>query len=185
MGTQLPLPKGAQPPIFGPYLLSQNGWMDQEATWYGKRLRPRLHCARCGPSSPSPKRGHSPSIFGSCLLWPKGWMDQDATWYGGRPRPRPRAKRGPSHPKNGHSRQFSAHVCCGQRAGWIKMPPLGAKVGLGTGHIVLHGDPAHPPPSKKRGTASFPIFDSHGSQLIEIYRRNSTQSVVCFRVLQY
>ena len=27
--------------------------------------------------------------------------------------------------------------------------PLGAKVGLGLGHIVLHGDPAHLPPPKK------------------------------------
>ena len=25
---------------------------------------------------------------------------------------------------------FSAHICCGQRAGWIKMP-LGTMVGLG------------------------------------------------------
>ena len=30
----------------------------------------------------------------------------------------------------GHSPQFSAHVCCGQMAGWIKMP-LGREVGLG------------------------------------------------------
>jgi len=33
MGTQLPSPKGAQPPIFGPYLLQPNGWVDQDATW--------------------------------------------------------------------------------------------------------------------------------------------------------
>jgi len=32
MGTQLPFPKGAQPPIFGPYLLWPNGWMNQDAT---------------------------------------------------------------------------------------------------------------------------------------------------------
>jgi len=31
--TQLPSPKGAQPPIFDPYLLWPNGWMDQDATW--------------------------------------------------------------------------------------------------------------------------------------------------------
>jgi len=48
--------------------------------------------------------------------------------------------------------QFSAHVCFGQTAGWIKMP-LGTKVGSTRGRIVLHGDPAPPP---KRGTA--PIF---------------------------
>jgi len=32
---------------------------------------------------------------------------------------------------------------CGQTAGWIKMP-LGTGVGLGPGHVVLHGDPATP-----------------------------------------
>jgi len=37
--------------------------------------------------------------------------------------------------------QFSAHICCGQTAGWIKMP-LGTDVGLGLGDIVLDGDPA-------------------------------------------
>jgi len=36
--------------------------------------------------------------------------------------------------------QFSAHVCRGQTAGWIKMP-LGMELGLGPGHIVLDGDP--------------------------------------------
>jgi len=47
--------------------------------------------------------------------------------------------------------QISAHVCCGQTAGWIKMP-LGTKVGLILGHFVLHGDLAlasnkgHSPP---------------------------------------
>jgi len=44
--------------------------------------------------------------------------------------------------------QFSAHVCCGQTAGWIRMP-LGTMVDLGPGNIVLDADPAPPP----RGTA--------------------------------
>jgi len=34
--------------------------------------------------------------------------------------------------------QFSAHICCGQMAGWIKMA-LGMEVGLGPGHILLDG----------------------------------------------
>jgi len=34
--------------------------------------------------------------------------------------------------------QFSAHVCCGQRDGWIKMP-LDTKVRLGPGHTVTWG----------------------------------------------
>jgi len=36
---------------------------------------------------------------------------------------------------------------CGQTAGWIKMP-LGTEVGLGSGHIMLDGNPT-PSPSKK------------------------------------
>ena len=99
-------------------VLWPKGWMDQDATWCGGRPRPRPHCARWGPSSPSPKP-QPPQIFGPCLLWPNGWMHQDATWYVGMPRPRPRCVRwgcsSPS-PKRGHNPQFSAHVCCGQTA---------------------------------------------------------------------
>jgi len=47
-------------------------------------------------------------------------------------------------PKKGQSPQFSAHVHCGQTAGWIKMA-LGMEVGHRLGHIVLDGDPAPPP----------------------------------------
>ena len=36
--------------------------------------------------------------------------------------------------------QFSAHVCCGQTAGWE------VSIDLGPGHIVLDGDQAPPPP---------------------------------------
>jgi len=42
-------------------------------------------------------------------------------------------------PKGAHP-QFSAHVRCGQMAGWIKMP-LGMKVGFDPGDFVLDGDP--------------------------------------------
>ena len=52
--------------------------------------------------------------------------------------------------KGSKAPKFSAHVYCGQTAGWIKMP-LGMAVGFGPGHIVLDGDPALPSP--KRGTA--------------------------------
>jgi len=76
-GTQLTLPKtGEQPPIFGPCLSWPNGWMDQDATWYGDRPRPRPQCARWGPSSSLlSKRGTAP-IFSPCLLWPKGRLSQ-------------------------------------------------------------------------------------------------------------
>jgi len=40
--------------------------------------------------------------------------------------------------------QFSAHICCGQMAAWIKMS-LGMELGLGQGDFVLDGDQALPP----------------------------------------
>jgi len=39
-------------------VLWPNGWMDQDATWYGGRPRPRRYCVRWGPSSLHGK-GHS------------------------------------------------------------------------------------------------------------------------------
>jgi len=58
--------------------------------------------------------------------------------------------------KMGQDPQFSAHVYCGQTAGWIKMP-LGTEVDLGPGHIVLDGEPAPPGES---GTAAL-LFSAH------------------------
>ena len=82
-------------------------------------------------------------------MWPNGWTDQNATWCAGRHRPWPHCVRwGPSSPsRKGHSPQFSAHICCGQMAAWIKMS-LGMEVGLGPGDFVLDGDPA---PLPKKG----------------------------------
>jgi len=45
--------KGARPSVFEPCLLWPNSWMDEDATWYGDRLRRRPHCVRLGPSSPA------------------------------------------------------------------------------------------------------------------------------------
>ena len=75
-----------------------------------------------------------------CVLWPNGWMDEDETWHAGRPRPWPHCVRwGPAPlPQRGRAPQFSAHICCGQMAGWIKMP-LGTKVNFGLGDVVLDG----------------------------------------------
>jgi len=50
--------------------------------------------------------------------------------------------------------QFSAHVCCGQTAGRIKMP-LGMEAGISPGDLVLDGDPA--PPNKGHS----PHFSAH------------------------
>jgi len=74
-GDPAPPPqKGHSPPIFGPYLLWQNGWMDQVATWYVGRPRPKRHCVRWGPSCPSPEGAQLPQ-FSAHVLWPNGWMD--------------------------------------------------------------------------------------------------------------
>jgi len=55
-GTQLPHRKGhsSPPPLFGPCLLWQWSWMDQDAIWHGGRPRPRRHCVRWTPNCPLP-----------------------------------------------------------------------------------------------------------------------------------
>ena len=83
-----------------------------------------------------------------------------------------RGPRSPS-PKRGRSPpQFSAHVSCGQTAGWMKLVlawryfycgqtagcikmSLGMEVGLSPRDFVFDGDPA---PSPKRGRSPSPIF---------------------------
>ena len=110
--------------------------------------------------SPSPKSGRTPQIFGPCLLWPSGWMDQDSTWHGGRPWSSPHSARwGHSSPpqKRKQSPQFSAHLYCGQTAGYTKMP-LSMEVGLSPGDFVLDGD-AVPFPQKGAESPSL-IFGS-------------------------
>jgi len=49
-------------------------------------------------------------------------------------------------PLKGHSPQFSAHICSGQMAAWIKMS-LGMELSLSPGDFVLDGDPAPPSPN--------------------------------------
>jgi len=61
--------------------------------------------------------------------------------------PAPLLQRGTARPK------FSAHICCVQIAGWIKML-LGMEVGLSPGDVVLDGNPGSLP---KKG-AETPIF---------------------------
>jgi len=106
-GTEL-LPKGAQPPIFGPMSIVAKRL--DTSVYHLPRMyaRPRRHCVRWGPSSPL-KGAHTP---------------------------------------------FSAHVYCGQTAGWIKMA-LGKEVGLGLRDIVFDVDPATP---RKRAHPPHPIF---------------------------
>jgi len=149
MGTQLPLPKGAQPPIFGPYVLRQNGCMDQDATWYGAGPWLRRLCVRWVPSPPPPQ--FSTHFYcgqmAGCIKIPLG-MDVGLCpgdfILDGDPVPLPKK----DVPK------FSAHVYCGQTAGWIKMP-RGMKVGLSPGDSVRWRPSPHP---HKGGGAPSPIF---------------------------
>jgi len=74
MGTNSP-PKGKQPPIFGRYLLWTNGWMNQDATWYGGRPRPRPHLL---DGDPAPTKGHKTSPQFSahvCCGRTAGWIN--------------------------------------------------------------------------------------------------------------
>jgi len=89
MGTHPPPQKGsrAPSPIFGPFLLWPNGWMHQDATWYGARPQPRVLCVRWGPS-PLPKKGAETPPFAHV------YCDQRARWIkmalGMEVRPQPR-----------------------------------------------------------------------------------------------
>jgi len=102
------------------------------------------------------------------VLWPNSWMDQDETWQGGRPRPWPHCVRWePSSPTaNGNSPQLLAHVCCGQMAGWIKMP-LCIEVGLNPGDFVLNENPA---PLPKKGPMSVVAKCLDGSRIYLVWR---------------
>ena len=90
-----PPQKGAEAPspIFGPFLLWPNGWMHQDATWYGARPQLRGHCVRCMTHPPSQKEGGALQIVGPYLLRLNGWMDQYRSWHGSRPQPRRRCVR--------------------------------------------------------------------------------------------
>ena len=123
-GDPAPSQKGgsAPSPIFGALLLFPNGWMHQDATWYGGRPQPRGLCVRWEPIPP--KRGRSPSrIFGPCPCGQTAaWMKMPlGTKVGPGPDDIYCVRWGPSSalPKRGQSPppQFSAHVYCGQTVG--------------------------------------------------------------------
>jgi len=60
-GDPAPLTRGTALPLFGPCLFWPNSWMDQDATWYGGRPRPRPHGVRWGHRSP--ERGTAAPSF--------------------------------------------------------------------------------------------------------------------------
>jgi len=59
-------------------VLWPNGWIDQDATWYGDRPRPRQHCDRWRPSSPPTERGTAPPPSAHACLVAK-WSPISAT----------------------------------------------------------------------------------------------------------
>ena len=65
----------------------------------------------------------------------------------------------PSQKRVAEPPKFSAHIYCGQMAGWIKMC-LGMMLGLGPGDFVLDADPA---PLLKKGAQPAPPaqFSAH------------------------
>jgi len=44
-----------------------NGWMDEDATWYKSRSRPKSHCVRRRPSSPPRERGTAVPLYSAHL----------------------------------------------------------------------------------------------------------------------
>jgi len=88
MGIQLTLPiKEVEPPIFGPFLLWPNGWMHQDATWFGgrpHRLSPGNFVVDGDPAVP-PQKGRNPQFSAHVYCGQTAaYMDQDVTSYGGR-----------------------------------------------------------------------------------------------------
>jgi len=79
MGTQLPLPKKEHsPPNFRPMFIVAKR-LDGSRWHMAWRPRPRPHCARWRPSSPTQKGAQRRPLFGSCSLRPNGWS-LDGSW---------------------------------------------------------------------------------------------------------
>ena len=140
----LPPQRGAEPPIFGPYLLRPNGCRDKDGTWYRGRIRPRRLCVRWRPSSLFPQKGAEPPIFGH-IVAKRLDGSKSGTWHGGGPRSRPHCARWrpASLLKKGQSPIFLAHVYYGQTAGWLMMP-LGTEANLVPGDVMLDGGHSSP-----------------------------------------
>jgi len=101
MGIQLPSIKGHSSPIFGPYLLWPNGWMDQEATWYGVGIGPGDMALDRDSAFPPQKLGTAPN-FQPMSIVAKRLDGSRCHLYAGRPRRRPHCVTwGPSLPPKG------------------------------------------------------------------------------------
>jgi len=91
----------------------------------------------------------------------------------------------PSPKRSTGAPQFSVHVCCGQTAGWIKMP-LGREVELCRGHILLDGDPA-PPTEAQPPHFSAHVYCGQTAGWIKMplgTKIGSAQATLCYMVTQ-
>ena len=150
MGTQLPSPKKMTErslPNFRPIFIvaNRNGWMHQDATWYGGRPQPRRLCVRLGPSFPSLKGVQSPNFWPMFVVAKRlDGLRLHLVWRLASDQATPCSMgthaATPSRTECTPTTLFSAHVYCVQTAGWINTP-LGTEVDLGPGD-VLDGVPA-------------------------------------------
>jgi len=154
-----------------PRLQRPNGWMDQDATWYGGRPRSRTQCVRLGPSFPSPKRGTAPHFLahlahvycGQTADWIRMplsmevGLDPGLTVLYGDPAP----------PQKGQSPHPILGPCLLWPNGWMDQDATwyGGRPRLS--HIVLDGNPAphrkghldgNPAPPQKGAQQPLPTF---------------------------
>ena len=128
--------------------------MDQNETWCGGSPRPRLHCVRSAPSSPSPKwLSPSPIFAHVCCGQMASWIKMPLGTEVGPPHAT-LCYMGTHYPKKAgdSSRHFSAHVLwpngwMDQDATWCGGRPQHRP------HCVRWAPTFSLPPPKKRGTA--------------------------------
>jgi len=71
--------------------------------------------------APPPRKGHSPPIFSPYWLGLNGCMDQDVTWYMEVGLGQGDFVLDGDHAPPSQKGADSAHVYCGQTAGWMKL----------------------------------------------------------------
>jgi len=117
-GVPTPPPKKKwvqQPPLFGQCVLWLNGWMDQDATWYAGRPRPRPHCFRWDPVLPNKRSTAAPLLAHVyCGQTARRIKISLGTELGLGHRPHFLRQRPNSPTERGTAPPLSAHVYCGQ-----------------------------------------------------------------------
>jgi len=179
-------------PVCDVGVLWPNGWMDQDATWFGDRPRSGHIMLDEDPAPPTERVTAAPTFVvhvycGQTARWIKikmsfgtkvGLIPGHFVLYGD---PAPPQKGGTA------ARQFSAHVYCGQTAAWIKMS-LGTEVGLPRPHCVTWGSSSPPPKEAQQPQlfcSNLLLLNGRPSQLllsscISVYLRPTVLHVCCY-----